>query len=123
MDSNILDFDQDLFPKSPNRTVICPPKGKTVARILQSCTEYLSCNDGIGTRVKCPFHQEYSDYEKKCVSMKKADCEIQSPKIKKFVKCRYKPSDNKPLYLPSNNCDRFYRCSGFENEGKVLNNF
>lgn len=100
-----------LYPDSPDRTIVCPPDGDTLATILGSCTEYIKCSDGIGTKIKCPAGQEFVLKAHKCVPKNQSTCSKAKPKGLNHIKCRYDNHDNDPIYFQGNGCDIFLKCA------------
>jgi hypothetical protein len=104
-------IDLSLYPDTPARSIVCPSKGKTVARIMESCTQYMTCQTGIATKVNCSEGQEFSPKKLKCVAQDESECYPSKHKGTHHTKCRYNLS-NKKLYFSSDRCDYFRRCDG-----------
>lgn len=99
-----------LYPNSPARTIVCPPTGETKAVVAQSCTEYISCKSGVGTKETCPAGQEFSPSHFECLEEKNSDCQTRKPKGSHHIKCRYDKGGD-PIYFPSDNCPQFKKCA------------
>lgn len=109
-ESSDLPPDPLLYPDSPSRTIVCPPTGETKAVILDSCSEFLSCKGGIGTKETCPVGQEFSPTQYECLPKANSDCVRQKQKGKFSQKCRFdKGSD--PVYFSSSVCPEFKKCA------------
>jgi Chitin binding Peritrophin-A domain len=108
--SSDLPLDPLLFPDSPARTIVCPPTGETKAVVAQSCSKYISCKNGVGTKEVCPDGQEFSPNNFECVLKTNSDCQKQKAKGTHHIKCRYdKGSD--PIYFASEKCPEFKKCA------------
>lgn len=105
-----LQPDPLLFPDSPQMTIICPPTGETSAVVTHSCTEFLSCNDGTGTKQSCALGMEFSPTLYECVPKKMSDCPKQKQKGSYELECRFDKGTN-PIYFPSQSCPEFKKCS------------
>lgn len=103
--------DPYLFPDTPARTVICPSTGKTMAAVPQSCSEYLSCDNGIGTKHKCDVGFEFSPSSYQCVEKKNSDCARSKLKGSQHSKCRYDKEGGPPVYFQSDICPEFKKCA------------
>lgn len=99
-----------LFPDSSARTIICPPNGETKAVVTHSCTEFISCKDGVGTKQNCSSGEEFSPTQYSCVSKKNSDCQNQKQKGSHHIKCRYDKGDD-AIYFPSDKCPEFKKCA------------
>jgi hypothetical protein len=108
---NQTEFPPDpiLYPDSPSRTVICPPTGETKAVVAQSCTEYVSCHNGIGTKKTCKSGEEFSPTQFACLPKSKSDCPKQKLKGSFHIKCRYDKGGD-PVYFSSEKCPEFKKC-------------
>lgn len=115
--------DTDLHPDEPARSIICPREGEAIARILQSCTDYISCKNGIATKLSCPNNQEFSPTELSCMEKSEAKCTILKQKTSHHFKCRYNFSKKK-LYFASDTCGYFQKCldNGMAVEEKCAEN-
>lgn len=102
--------DPALYPDSSSRTIICPPTGDTKAIVAQSCTEYISCSGGIGTKETCPEGQEFSPSRYSCIARKNSDCSRQKLKGSHHLKCRYDKGTD-PIYFSSEYCPVFKKCA------------
>lgn len=102
--------DPILYPDTPARTIICPLKGSTKAIVAQSCTDYIECYAGVGTKKSCPSGQEFSPSRYECVPESSSDCSKQKPKGSHHIKCRY-DKGAAPIYFPSDTCAEFKKCA------------
>lgn len=102
--------DPVLFPDSPARTIICPPTGESKAVVALSCTEYISCENGIGEKKKCKDGEEFSPSQFACVTKKNSDCSKNKPKGSYHIKCRY-DKGGEPIYFASDKCPEFKKCA------------
>lgn len=108
--STELPPDPLLFPNSPSRTIVCPPTGETKAVVPQSCTEYLSCSNGAGTKTTCPVGEEFSPTRYECVPKKNSDCHNQKLKGAHHSKCRF-DKGTEPIYFRAHSCPVFKKCA------------
>lgn len=99
-----------LYPDTPARTLICPPQGKTNAVVAQSCSDFIECDNGIGTKTKCPDGEEFSPTKYKCVPKDNSDCSKQKEKGSFNIKCRYDKGGS-PTYFQSDSCSEFKKCA------------
>lgn len=102
-------IDLSLYPDEPGRSIVCPKKGKSVARILQSCQQYVSCENGIATKITCDDGKEFSPNRLKCVDASESECTVAKQKGVHHSKCRYNISKRK-IYFSSDRCDYFRKC-------------
>jgi hypothetical protein len=102
--------DSVLYPDSPSRSVICPPTGETKAVIAESCTQYISCSNGIATKETCSEGEEFSPTQFVCLPKKKSDCPKKKLKGSYHIKCRYDKGGD-PIYFSSENCQEFKKCA------------
>lgn len=107
-----LPRDLNLYPESSARSIVCPPSGDTKAIVMQSCTDYLSCHDGVGTVKTCPSGQEFSPSTYDCVEKKNSDCQRNKMKGSQHIKCRY--DKGKSSYFQSTKCNEFKKCENQE---------
>lgn len=118
------DNDYELYPETPARTIVCPPTGITKASIPKSCTDYIACENGIGTRTPCPFGTEFNPNTYECLPKKDSECkvELSSKRGKYHIKCRY-DKGHVATYFASDACNGFKKCSNqFAYEEKCANN-
>lgn len=108
-----LPRDQNLYPDQSARTIVCPPSGDTKATIMQSCKDYLTCHDGVGTVQTCPAGEEFSPSSFECVLKKNSDCQRQKLKGSQHMKCRYDKGVD-PIYFQSAKCPEFKKCANKE---------
>lgn len=99
-----------LYPDSPARTPVCPPQGRTQAVVAQSCTKYIECNSGIGTKTECPEGEEFSPSRYKCVPKDVSDCSKQKLRGALNNKCR-NDRGGSPIYFQSESCAEFKKCA------------
>lgn len=96
-----------LYPDSPARTPICPPRGKTQA-VSQSCSEYIDCDDGIGTKKNCPDDEEFNPWKLKCMK-NDSECSKQKETGSLNSECQ-NDKGGSPTYFPSDSCSEFKKC-------------
>lgn len=102
--------DPALYPDEPAETIVCPQSGETKAAVYNSCSSYIDCNDGVGTKKNCSEGKEFSPKEYKCVEKSKSGCRKDKKGGSFHTKCRYqKPGDN--ILFPSESCHSFKKCA------------
>lgn len=107
---NVFPPDADLYPNNTSTSVVCPPSGESKAVVQHSCSHYLSCHDGKGTKLECPENQEFSPTTYDCVSKEKSDCQVQKQKGAHHIKCRYDKGGDS-IYFSSETCPEFQTCA------------
>ncbi|CAO1369801.1 unnamed protein product [Diamesa serratosioi] len=100
--------DFDLYPETSGRAIVCPLGGASLASIPSSCTDYISCYEGIGTRKTCPIGFEFYKYE--CVPKQQSKCVVSPMKGTYHIKCRY-DKGQVATYFASDSCDGFKKCT------------
>lgn len=105
-----LPRDHQLYPEQSARTIVCPPSGDTKATVMQSCTDYVTCHDGVGTVQTCPQGKEFSPSTYECVDKRNSDCQRQKLKGSQHIKCRYDKGGD-PIYFQSDKCPEFKKCA------------
>lgn len=99
-----------LFPDTPSRTIVCPPNGDTKAVVPNTCIEYISCSDGVGTKLACPVGEEFSPSRFECVPIKNSDCTKQKLKGTHQSKCRF-ARETDLIYFKGSSCPVFKKCA------------
>lgn len=116
------DNDLELYPEIPARTIVCPPTGTTKACIPKSCTDYISCDNGIGTKTPCPIGTEFNPNKYECLPKKDSQCTVSTMKGIYNIKCRY-DKGQVATYFASDACNKFKKCANqLAYEEKCANN-
>lgn len=108
--STVFPADEDLYPNITANTVVCPPSGESKAVVQQSCSHFLNCNDGKGTKHECPADHEFSPSSYECVAKEISDCPVQKQKGTHHIKCRYDKGGDS-IYFSSETCPEFQTCA------------
>lgn len=108
--SKKLPLDLDLYPNETGRTIVCPPTGQTMAIVMESCNEFMECNEGKGTKKTCPQGQEFSRENYQCIDAKQSDCQKHKPKGFQHNTCRHNRG-SAPIYMEADSCGEFKKCA------------